>query len=188
MCRGCGMSRKSFEVPSSFKTVTRVNRRGEKVSKQMFSDSCSVCKWLNQRYFLYSLSNIECQLCEDHWTGHCGDKGSVLVLTAPRIAKKWAIQSNCYNQGKNKALWELTIKRDLLLQGIGAKRPSKRDAPVDLRKVNEMGGRGDAKGASDLGKRTGGIRAQAEKPLLPAGRWSICAAEGEENRNQCMKR
>ena len=134
------MSRQSFEVPSSFKTVTRVNRRGEKVSKQMFSDSCSVCKWLNQCHFLYSFSNIECQLCEDHWTGHCRYKGSVLVLTVPRIAKKRPIQSNCYNQGKNKALWELTIKRDLLLQGIGAKRPSKRDALVDLRKVSQRDG------------------------------------------------
>lgn len=66
---------------------------------------------------------------------------------------------------------ELTIKRDLLLQGIGAERPSKPGSLVDLRRVSEMGGRGDGKGASDLGKRTGGTRAQGEKkPLLPAGR------------------
>ena len=54
---------------------------------------------------LHSLSNIDCQLCEGHWTGHCGYKVSVLVLTVPRVAKKWPIQSNCYNQGKNKGPW-----------------------------------------------------------------------------------
>lgn len=65
----------------------------------------------------------------------------------------------------------LIIKRDLLLQGIGAEKPNKPDALVDLRRVSEMGGRGDGKGASDLGKRTGGTRAQGEKkPLLPAER------------------
>ena len=47
---------------------------------------------------------------------------------------------------------ELTIKRDLLLQGIGAGRPSKPDSLVDLRRVSEMGARGDGKGASDLGE------------------------------------
>lgn len=45
------MGRQSFEVPSSFKTVTRVNRRGEKVLKQMFSGSCSVWQRLSQCHF-----------------------------------------------------------------------------------------------------------------------------------------